>query len=82
MCPADTTPEAWKIFLEIQQRLSPSEKLQRALDLSLLIRRAAEAGLRQKYPHAGEKEIFLRVTRLALGADLFEKAYGDAIPPG
>ena len=79
MCPADTSPEAWKVFLEIQRRLSPSEKLDRAIELSMLVRRTAEAGLRQSHPNADDQEIFLRLTRLALGAELFEKAYGHPV---
>lgn len=63
MCPADTTPDAWKVFLEIQRRLSPAEKLRRALELSALVRGAAEAGLRGLYPLASEREIFLRTAR-------------------
>lgn len=74
MCPADTSPEAWKVFLEIQLRLSPPEKLSRALELSALIGGAAEAGLRASYPLASEREIFLRTARLALGEELFQQA--------
>ena len=81
MCPADTSPEAWKVFLEIQRRLSPAEKLCRALELSALVRGAAEAGLRALYPLASEREIFLRTARLALGEELFQQVYGNATPP-
>ena len=81
MCPADTSSEAWKVFLEIQRRLSPAEKVRRALELSALVRGAAKAGLRALYPLASEREIFLRTARLALGEELFQQAYGNAIPP-
>jgi len=74
------SPEAWKVFLEIQRRLSPAEKLRRALDLSALVRGATEA-VRGLYPLASEHEIFLRTARLALGEELFQQAYGNAIPP-
>lgn len=56
-------PHAWKVFLEIQRGLSPAEKLRRALELSALVRGAAEAGLRGLYPLASEREIFLRTAR-------------------
>jgi len=81
MCPADTSPDAWKVFLEIQRRLSPAVKLRRAraLELPALVRGAAEAGLRGLYPLAREREIFLRTARLALGEELFQQAYGNAI---
>jgi hypothetical protein len=80
MRPADTTPEAWKVFLDIQRRMTPGEKLQRTLEWSAAVRRFAEAGLRQRYPHADEHEILLRYARLTLGRELFCKAYGDALP--
>lgn len=81
MCPADTSPEAWEVFIDIQRRLSPSEKLQRAIDLSMIIRRAAESGLRQKFPQADDAEISLRLKRELLGAELFETVYGPVLPP-
>jgi hypothetical protein len=80
MCPADTTAEAWRVFLEVQRRMSPAEKLQRVFDLSELVQSAAEAGLRHSYPQADDREIFLRATRQRLGAGLFRKVYGDPLP--
>jgi hypothetical protein len=55
--------------------------LRRALELSALVRGAAEAGLRALYPLASEREVSLRTARLALGEELFHEAYGNAIPP-
>jgi hypothetical protein len=78
MCPADTSPGAWRVFLEIQRRLAPAEKLCRALELSALVRGAAEAGLRALYPLASEREICLRTARLTLGEELFQQVYGNA----
>ncbi len=80
MRPADTTPEAWRVFLDIQRRMSPSEKLMRAIELSSLAQEFAKAGLRQAYPEADEREIFLRATRQRLGPELFEKVYGKCLP--
>ena len=55
--------------------------LRSCAELSALVRGAAEAGLRALYPLASEREIFLRTARLALGEELFQQAYGNAIPP-
>jgi hypothetical protein len=79
MCPADTSPEAWKVFLDLQRKMSPSEKLQRMLEWSDMVRKFAEAGMRQRYPHADEAEIRLRFARMTLGQELFRKAYGPAL---
>ncbi len=80
MCPQDTSPEAWKVFLDIQRRMTPEEKLARCLEWSEVTRRFAEAGLRDRFPGADDREILLRFARLTLGPDLFRKAYGEALP--
>jgi hypothetical protein len=59
--------------------MSPSEKLQRTLEWSDLIRRFAEAGMRQRYPNADQAEIRLRFARMTLGPELFRKAFGTAL---
>ena len=80
MCPRDTSPEAWKIYLDIQRRMSSSERLQRAFEFSAFVNALAEGALRQKYPGAGEREIFLRAARRRLGTALFRKVYGSELP--
>jgi len=77
--PRDTSPEAWEVFIELQRRMSPSEKLRRTLEYSDSIRHAALQGLRQRYPEAGERQLFLMMARMTLGAELFRKVYGDAL---
>jgi hypothetical protein len=78
--PADTTPEAWKVFLDIQRRLAPGEKIRRVFDRSRMMRRLSEADLRRKHPQAGDREILLRRVQRELGADLFRRVYGDVLP--
>jgi hypothetical protein len=80
MRPADTSPEAWAFFVDLQRRMSASDKLQRTLEWSEVVRQFAEAGLRERYPQAGEHEILLRYARMTLGPDLFQKAYCEALP--
>ncbi len=80
MRPADTSPEAWEVFLELQRRMSPAERLWRALEYSEFVRSLAEAVLREQYPLASDREIFLREARQRLGEELFRKAYGEELP--
>ena len=80
MRPADTSPEAWRQYWDILRRMSPEEKLQRAFDLSRMVRTLAEAGLRERFPHADEREIFFRRVRQEWGAALFRRVYGDVLP--
>jgi hypothetical protein len=79
MCPRDTSPEAWRVFLELHRRMSPAEKLQRTLEFSDMVRKFAEAGMRRRYPNADQRELFLRMARQNLGPELFRKVYGDVI---
>jgi hypothetical protein len=80
MRPADTSPEAWEVLTALQQNMAPAEKMQLAFEWSEIIRQFAEAGLREKYPQAGEREIFLRYARQSLGEELFRKVYRDELP--
>ena len=77
MCPMDTTPEAWEVYLDIMRKLTPSEKFQRVFELTEIVRPFQLAGLRDRYPNADEHEIFLRFARNNLGAELFERVYGE-----
>ena len=81
MRPADTSPEAWQVYLGLMERMSPEEKLQRTFEFSTMVRNLAQAMLRSEYPLASEREIFLREARQRLGADLFVKAYGNELSP-
>jgi hypothetical protein len=77
MRPADTSPEAWRVLLDIYRRMTPDEKLQRTLEMSDFLRSVCEAGVRADYPEASDREVFLRVTQRTLGKELFAKVYGE-----
>ncbi len=66
--------------MDLLRKMSPEEKLQRTFEFSAMVRKFGEAGLRQRYPRAGDREIFLRAARLNLGADLYTKVYGAELP--
>jgi hypothetical protein len=76
MRPRDTSPEAWAVYLDVHRRMAPEQKIASALSLSQTVRLLAEEGLRRKFPHASEREIFLRRVQIDLGEELFRKAYG------
>ena len=73
MCPRDTSPEAWKVYLDLQRRMTPGEKLRRTLEYSTWIRQFAASGVRRRFPNADEREVFLRTAELVLGQELFRK---------
>jgi hypothetical protein len=79
MRPADTSSEAWQVWLELVRKMTPAERLQRALDLSNTVRELAIAGIREQHPDASEREVFLLFAQRQLGDDLFRKVYGNEL---
>jgi two-component sensor histidine kinase len=69
------------MFLDIQKRMTPGEKIARVFELSARVKAMAEAGLRQRYPDASDEEIRMLAIRQRLGDELFEKVYGEAELP-
>ena len=75
----DTTPQARQVLIELYRRMSPEEKLGRVFDAYQMGKMLAMAGIRDRYPGASEKKVWLLWARQHLGEELFSKAYG-AIP--
>ena len=63
--------------MDLMRKMSPEEKLQRTVEYTATVRKLGEAGVRQAYPDASEREIFLRVAQRQLGGELFQKVFGD-----
>lgn len=76
--PADTSPEAWRLLIDLIRQLPAEERLRRALELSETVRLAAEDALRRAHPEASERELFLMSARQKLGNELCRKVYGPA----
>lgn len=79
MRPADTSPEAWQVWLDLVRKMTPAERLERTFALTESLRRLAEAGIREAHPNACDREIFLRLAQRQLGEELFRKVYGTEI---
>jgi hypothetical protein len=79
MRPADTSPEAWKVWLDVVRKMTPAERLQRAFEYSAFVRNLAESTLRREHPGASEREIFLRAARQRLGPAMFARVYGNEL---
>jgi hypothetical protein len=77
MRPADTSPEAWKVLMDLMRKIPPEEKLRRAIGFTEMVRKFSEAGIRQAYPEASEREVFLRAAQRQLGNELFQKVFGE-----
>lgn len=62
--------------MDLMRTIPPEEKLRRAVEFTAMVRNLGEAGIRQAYPAASEREIFLRVAQRQLGHE-FHKVFGD-----
>jgi len=65
------------VFLDLQRKMSPSEKLQRTLEWSAMIGSSGKPACVNATPNADERELFLRMARQNLGPELFRKVYGE-----
>lgn len=72
----DTDPRALEVFLDLQRKMTVSEKLQTMFGLINMVRRFAEANVRKMYPQADEREIFLRTAARSLDRDTMVRVYG------
>lgn len=72
----DTSPEVEAVRFELLRRLSPAEKARRVTELTQAASLLALAGLRGRFPDAGERELLLRLAALRLGDDVVVRAYG------
>lgn len=78
MRPLDTSPEAYKIQLEIFRAMTPEQRLQLAIDLAQTCRKLLFEGVHQRHPEYKAEDIKLAVIRLQIGGELFCKAYPHA----
>ncbi|MGH7672071.1 MAG: hypothetical protein ACREMC_04170 [Gemmatimonadales bacterium] len=77
---ADTAPEADAVRFEQYGRMSPAEKAARVVELTRAVAVLALAGLRTRHPGADERELWLRLAVLRLGAETVSRAYGWRAP--
>lgn len=73
---SDTDPKALEVFLDLQRAMSPAEKLAHTLELSEIVMRLSEAGVRSLYPGADDREVFLRMAARRLDRDTMIRVYG------
>jgi hypothetical protein len=57
----DTSPEQIRRYHELLRRMTPVQRLKKAMGLTLMVRKLAEAGIRQRYPTASAEEIRARL---------------------
>lgn len=73
---SDTHPKALEVFLSLQRQMTPAQKVSLVLDFTEMLFRLAEADVRQTYPEASEREIFLRAAARRLDRETMIRVYG------
>lgn len=66
----DTSPDAEEFIIVVIGRTPPCRKMQMIMEMIETTRRLAEAGLRQRYPDAGNTGLRRRLADLVLGPEL------------
>lgn len=74
--PSDTSPAAEQVQIDAWRRMTPEQKVAQVFALNRLVHEVAAAGVRDEYPDASEREVFLRVMVRKLGPELVARVYG------
>jgi hypothetical protein len=72
----DTHPDIERIQIEAYRKMSFTEKMRCIGEMHSAGRHFALMNMRNRYPHADERELQLRVAALMIDADLMRKAFG------
>jgi len=73
---ADTTPEAFAVWIDLHRKMTPGQRLVQMFQMVNTMMRGYEEGVRRDYPHANEREVFLRAAARRLGPEMVKKVYG------
>jgi hypothetical protein len=76
--PADTSPEAARVQVDLWRRMSAVEKAAIVSGLSRAVLRLSLAGIRSRHPGAPDRECMLRLAVITLGRELACKVYPEA----
>lgn len=73
---SDTSGVVAAMVVERWRGMSPGEKLDQVGELNRACEQLSEAGVRVRYPGAGDDEVRHRVFALRLGRDVMVEVYG------
>jgi hypothetical protein len=73
---ADTDPKALELFISLQRKMTPAQKIEAVFQTNELVWGMAEACERQLHPCAEEREIFLRLAARHLDRETMMRVYG------
>jgi len=73
---ADTDPKAFEKLIEIRRKMTFDERLRQFFEMTEMLLRGYEDRVRRQYPHASDREVFLRAAALRLGNETVRRVYG------
>ena len=76
MCPADTDPRVWEVWMEQQRAMEPGDPLRQIFDATGFVIALQEAGVRLQFPNASPYDVKLHAAARRYGPDLIRRAYG------
>jgi len=76
MRPSDTSETAWSLVEEGLRRMTPGERVGRAVSLTILAHSFALAQIRQRYPDEDERRHRLRLAARYIDAATMKAAFG------
>jgi hypothetical protein len=74
---SDTHPKMENLQIQLLREAPPWRKMEMLAEINQAARDLALAGLRRRYPDAGEGELNWRLASLLLGEDLARRVYGE-----
>jgi hypothetical protein len=77
---ADTDPKALEVFINLQRKMTPAQKIEGVFKMNESVRQIREAHERALHPAATDREVFLRVAAHHLDRDTILRVYGWCPP--
>jgi len=74
---SDTHPKMEALQIQLWREASPTRKMEMVAQLNATVQTLALAGLRSRFPKAGEIELRRKLADLILGEELARKVYGE-----
>ena len=74
--PLDTTEEAWRIVEDGIRRMTPAQRIQRAISLTIFGHGLALANIRRLHPDEDERRHRLRLAARYIDAETMKRAFG------
>jgi len=65
----DTDPKALEVFLALQHKMTGPEKIAAVFQMNEMLWELAESSVRQQYPQARDREVFLRMAGIPYARD-------------